>query len=259
MDGVAPVIRARALVGLTHMHHFQGRPFDAIIAEAVEIGRQEDDAWTISFAVFMQSLAALERNDHEQAAALALEAESISRRCEEPEQPAGPLMVLANVAVENGELQRAHRLYEEAIALERLGGEIWGLSIVLSAAARLSLIRGDYDQTRAHAAEALSLSRQLEDPRGVAWSFEIFAGVLAAQGHAEGAARLWGVSDKLLEGVGGALSPEINWIRVRYMGTVERLLGAENFAVACDEGKAMPLDHAVALARDINLLAPRDC
>ena len=59
----------------------------------------------------------------------------------------------------------------------------------------------------------LSLSRQLEDPRGIAWSFEISAGVLAAKGRTGDAARLWGVSDKLLEGVGGALSPEIGWIR----------------------------------------------
>ena len=54
--------RARALIGLTHMHHFGGRPFDDVIAEAVAIGRRECDAWTTSFAVFMQALAALERN-----------------------------------------------------------------------------------------------------------------------------------------------------------------------------------------------------
>ena len=57
-------------------------------------------------------------------------------------------MVLANLAVQNGDLQRAHELYGEAIALERLGGEIWGLSIVLAAAARLSLVRGEYAEAR---------------------------------------------------------------------------------------------------------------
>jgi len=134
----------------------------------------------------------------------------------------------------------------------------WGLSIVLSAAARLSLVRGNYDQACVQASEVFSLSRQLEDPRGVAWSFEIFAGVLAAQGRTEDAARLWGVSDKPLEGVGGALSPEISWIRDQYLGTVELLLGAETFAAACDKGRSMSLDRAVALAHDSNLLAPRD-
>lgn len=137
--------------------------------------------------------------------------------------------------------------------MKRLGGEIWGLSIVLSAAARLSLARGHYDQARAQASEVLSLSRQLEDPRGVAWSFEIFAGALAAEERGQDAARLWGVSDKLLEGVGGALSPEIRWIRDHYQGGVERSLGREVFTAACAAGRAMALDAAVALARDTNL------
>jgi non-specific serine/threonine protein kinase len=250
IEGAPPLIRARALLGLTHMHHFQGRPFDDVIAEAVAIGRRERDAWTISFGVFMQALAALERADYEQATAFALEAEKISRSCDEPEQAAGPLMVLANVAVENGDLQRAHQLYDEAIALERLGGEIWGLSIVLSAAARLSLVRGDYDQVHADAAEVLVLSRQLEDPRGIAWSFEMFAGALAAQGRTRDAARLWGASDTVLAGVGGTLSPEIRWIRDHYMDSAERTLGTDMFAAARNEGRAIPLDHAVDHACD---------
>jgi non-specific serine/threonine protein kinase len=198
----------------------------------------------------MQALAALERNDYGQATALARESERISRSCEEPEQPAGPLMVLANVAVHNGDLPRAQQLYDEAIALERLGGEIWGLSIVLAASARLSLIREQIEQARGQASEVLALSRQLEDPRGIAWSFEIFAGVLAAEGRSRDASRLWGVSDRLLEGVGGALSPEISWIRDRYMSAVTQSLGVEDFASAREEGKEMLLDDAVALAHE---------
>ena len=48
-----------------------------------------------------------------------------------------------------------------------------------------------------------------------------------------------GVSDKFLGGVGGALSPEISWIRDHYKRPAERSLGSENFAAACDEGRAM--------------------
>jgi non-specific serine/threonine protein kinase len=167
-------------------------------------------------------------------------------------------MVLATVAVQNGDLLRAHQLYDEAIALERLGGEIWGLSIVLLAAARLSLVRADFDGARSKASEALVLSQQLEDPRGIAWGFEVFAGVLAAEGRMDHAARLWGVSDKLLEGVGGARSPEISWIRDHYMRPVERLLGSEDFAAACDEGRAMASADALALAHGRAASVPRE-
>jgi hypothetical protein len=101
-------------------------------------------------------------------------------------------------------------------------------------------------------------SQAAADPRGIAWSFEIFAGVLAAEGRSTDAARLWGVSDKLVGSVGGALSPEIRWIRDRYLGTVNQSLGAEDFAGACDEGRGMPIEQAIALAHGGLTRAPLD-
>ena len=74
----------------------------------------------------------------------------------------------------------------------RRAGEAWGLSILLSAAAGLRIVRQDFDQARAQASEAMSLCQELEDPRGIAWSLDVFAGLLAAGGHADGAARLVG-------------------------------------------------------------------
>lgn len=249
MKSDAPaLIRARVLIGLAHMHHFQGRPFDEVIGEAESIGRLERDAWTISFAVFMQALAALERNDRDRAVALALEAEIAGRTCKDPVQAAGPLMVLANVAVQNGDLERARQLYDEAIELERHDGECWGLSIVLAAAAGLSIVRKHFGEARAQASEVLALSRELEDPRGIAWSFEVFAASLAAEGHAAHAAQLWGASDRLLETVGGLLSSEIKWIRSRYVNVVKDALGTETFARSWNDGRTMALENAIAFA-----------
>ena len=37
-----------------HMHHFQGRPYEELVSEALVLGRRDGDAWTISFALFMQ-------------------------------------------------------------------------------------------------------------------------------------------------------------------------------------------------------------
>ena len=141
-----------------------------------------------------------------------------------------------------------------------IAGTYWdlGLSIVLLAAARLSLVRDDYQRARSQASEALLLSQQLEDPRGIAWGFAVFAGVLAAEGQMDHAVRLWGVSDRLLEGLGGALSPEISWIRDQYRRPVERSLGSEESAAACDEGRGMALDHALALALGRAASLPRE-
>jgi non-specific serine/threonine protein kinase len=237
------------------MHHFQGRSFDAVIAEALSLGRDVGDAWVVSFARFMQGLAALERCDYEQATAYAHQALEAADDCgEEVDLPAGPLMILGNIAVLNGDYDRAQQLYDEGTAAQRRAGEVWGLSILLSAAAGLRIVRQDFAQARAQASEALSLCEELDDPRGIAWSLDVFAGLLAAGGHADGAARLWGASERLLESLAGLLSPEVRWIRDRYLESVKKSLGAESFEAARAEGRAMPLVHATALARQQALL-----
>jgi hypothetical protein len=214
-------LRARALIGLTHMHHFQGHSFAAAAAEALSLGREEGDAWVISFALFMQEgLAALECGDYEQANARSVEAREAANVCGDEVQHAGPLLILGNIAALHGDYNRAQQLCDEA-TVERHAGEIWGLSILLSAAAGLRILRQDFDQARAQATEALSVCEELEDPRGIAWSLEVFAGLLAAGGGTEGAARLWGTSDRLLESLGGSLTPEIRWIRTRYIEPVK--------------------------------------
>ena len=55
-------LRARALIGLAHMHYFQGRHVEvgARAAEALSLGREDGDAWVVSFALFLQGLAAFE-------------------------------------------------------------------------------------------------------------------------------------------------------------------------------------------------------
>jgi non-specific serine/threonine protein kinase len=255
VDSVAGGLRARALIGLAHMHYFRGRHVEvgALATEALSLGRDDGDAWVVSFALFLQGLAAFELGDHERAAALAVQARHGFSAGDE-EQHAGPLLILGNIAVLNGDHDRAQQLYDESIEVCRRAGEAWGLSILLSTAAGLRIVRQDFDQARAQASEALSLCQELEDPRGIAWSLDVFAGLLAAGGHADGAARLWGAADGLLASVGGSLVPSIGWIRDRYFEPVKTSLGGGAFEIARAEGRAMPVVHAIALARQQALL-----
>jgi non-specific serine/threonine protein kinase len=100
----------------------------------------------------------------------------------------------------------------------------------------------------------MSICQELDDPRGIAWSLDVFAGLLAAGGYADEAARLWGASDGLLESVGGSLVPTIGWIRDRYLEPVKTSLGGGSFETARAAGREMPLVEAIALARQQALL-----
>jgi len=250
-------LRARALIGLAHMHTFRGRHVEvvALATEALSLGRAEGDAWVVSFALSVKALAACELGDHKQAAALAMEArDSANAGGDEDVQHAHALLILATIAVLNGDHDRAQQLYDESIERCRRAGEAWGLSVLLSVAAGLRIFRQDFDQARALASEAMSLCQEFEDPRGIAWSLEVFAGLLAAGGCADAAARLWGASDGLLATVGGSLVPTIGWIRDRYIEPVKTSLGGGAFDAAHADGRAMPVLEAIALARQQTLL-----
>jgi hypothetical protein len=150
---------------------------------------------------------------------------------------------------QNGSHDRGQQLYDESIEVCRQEGETWSLGVLLSAAAGLRVVRQDFVQASAQASEALSLCQELEDPRGMAWSLEVFAGLLAAGGDADGAARLWGAAEGLLESVGGSLAPSIKWVRDRYIEPIRTSLGDASFKSARAEGRAMSPVQAMALAR----------
>ena len=143
----------------------------------------------------------------------------------------------------------AQQFYDESIAVHRQAGEPWGSGIQLVAAAAMRILRGDHEQARRQASEALSLFEELEDPRGMAWSLEVFAGLLAAYGDSDGAACIWAASEQVRQRMGASLPPNIRLIRERYADAVKRTLGVARFETACAEGRAMSLAQAVARAR----------
>ena len=97
------------------MHHFQGRPSRPWLPRHCRWAVQDGDAWVVSFALFMQALAALERGDYEQATALLWRRATPPMPAATDVQHGGPLLILANIAVQNGDYDRAQQLYDEAI------------------------------------------------------------------------------------------------------------------------------------------------
>ncbi len=197
----------------------------------------------------MSGLTAFERGELERATELSVAARDAAKTCGQPVLLAGPLMVLGNIALANGRTDDAQRLFDEAVVICRRYGEWWSSGILLSIAAALRVVRGEIQMARTQAFEALSLCQQLGDPRGTAWSLEVLASVLGAEGLAEDAARLCGASDSLLEIGGGLLPPTIGWIRDHYVSRARQSLGDESFSRARTEGRAMPIEEVIRIAR----------
>ena len=241
-------LRARALIGLAHMNYFQGVETGGIVAEALLLGRDTGDSWVVCVALFLRGLAALERGDRDEALACALEAREAASAGGGAVEHGGPLFILADSAVSSGDYERAQRLYDESIEVHRQAAESWGLGIQLVAAAAMRLVREEHRQARGQVLEALSLFQELEDSRGIAYSLELLAGVHAAGGDHDTAARLWAAADELLKTMGAVLPPNMRLVRERYIGTVQASLGAVRFGLVRSEGRAMPIAEAITHA-----------
>jgi non-specific serine/threonine protein kinase len=240
--------RARALIGLARILFFQGHIAEVsdTATQALALGRQDGDRWVISWALYWQASAALERRDRQEAASLAVQARDASFG---EESVAGPLLILSTLAMMEGDHARAKQLSDEANDVMRRGGEIWALGIGLLGGAAISVIRKDLAAASAQAFEALSLNEELEDPRGIAWSLEVVAGVLLERGHPDAAARLWGATDEILQRIGIGLPPFLKWIRDRFGEEVKASLGRDSFDAAVSEGRGMSSERAIAFAR----------
>ncbi len=139
-------------------------------------------------------------------------------------------------------------LYDESIEVSRRAGETWGLGILLFGGCGNADRSEEHIEGRAQASEALSLFQELEDPRGIAWCLEVFAGLLAIGGSPVEAARLWGASEGLLASIGASVAPNIRLVRDRYLENVKTSIGPRQFATASTEGRALSLAQAIALA-----------
>jgi non-specific serine/threonine protein kinase len=245
-------VRAIALIGLSHMLYFQQHPAeaDAANAEALAAAREDGNTWALAFALFGHALAAFDRGRHDEAAARATEAINIGRS---QGANAGPLFVLGNLAMLRGDFDRALELYNESNDVNRRAGEIWGLGIGLLLAAGVCAIREDFVAAFGHTSEALTINLELEDPRGIAWTLETLAGLLAATGRPEAAARLWAAADRLAESLGLSVAPFVKWMRDRYLEQVKTSLGSVAFQTAFAEGRAMSTAEAIAFAREQSL------
>jgi hypothetical protein len=116
--------------------------------------------------------------------------------------------------------------------------------------AQIARIWGDHERAVELYAEGLKLAIEARDRANAAYCLEGIAGVVGARGEPERAARLFGVSEALLETVGTPLYAHVQ-SRSLYRQTVDAIrpqLDETILAAEWAEGRTMGLEEAVAFA-----------
>ena len=137
-----------------------------------------------------------------------------------------------------GEREQARRSLEESVALNRQGARKAGLADALGSLGHLMQATAP-DEALVHYSESLRLSREMEQPYGIAHCLQGGAAIFAARGNPAHATTLLGAASAIRTQTGIALYPdeqtEVDTIEAQCRDT----LPAEAFTRAWDDGAAL--------------------
>src|SRR5207249_11721608 len=106
--------------------------------------------------------------------------------------------------------------------------------------------QGDYEVARAFYRQGLALSQELKSGLTIAQNLAGLAAAWQAQGQTERAARLFGAADALREVISTPMDPTEHEVFDPPMAAARAALGEAAFAAVHAEGRAMPLEQAIA-------------
>jgi non-specific serine/threonine protein kinase len=218
--------------------------------EALALFRELGESRQIAVLVHNLGLVAYAQAEHGRAALLYEEALVLQRELGDRWFIAQVLTDWGMVAYAQGDYARAARHLEEALALQRELGDQWFIPRSLVYLGRIAHAQGDYGQAAALQQEGVRLSSTIGNRHTVAIGLESLAWIAESYGQPHRAAQLGGAAAALREALGVPLAPDQQAGHDSVIQVIRAALGEEAFAPAWAEGRALPLNEAVALALD---------
>jgi DNA-binding CsgD family transcriptional regulator len=146
------------------------------------------------------------------------------------------------------DLDRAASLSEEALSLLAAAGDRYRAGIATANLAWIALYRGAVANAAGHWDEVLATAQALGDPWFLGDAFAGFAGVAAASGNPERAARLLGAAETQRLTSGRSTLPH-GFQQRRLLASVLDALGDAALERGLAAGRALPFDRALIEAR----------
>jgi predicted ATPase/class 3 adenylate cyclase/Tfp pilus assembly protein PilF len=243
--GVACVLHNLAIIMGGLGEYAQARQ---MFEEALAINRDRGDRHAEASDLDWFGLFLVGQGEDETAQSMFQQALKIARELRDTREVAIALEGLGVVALRSADYTTAQALFEEALALNR-GQRMRGYEAHnLSSLGTVALHRADYPTARALLAQALEIQQEIGTRGGVATSLRMFARLAVLQGQPGRAARLFGAAEALGEAIGNTLAPAAQQEYDRSVAGARTALGEQSFVMAWAEGRAMPLEQAIAYA-----------
>jgi predicted ATPase/class 3 adenylate cyclase len=159
-----------------------------------------------------------------------------------------PFLTLGDLALAQGQVERAATQYEEAIARFRTAGSEWGLRDMQAGLAATRYLTGDVSGAAALYGESLQRSHALHFWAIVVSSLLGLAGVAVEAGHPEEGARLLGSAEGSAASLGMPMFTRDFGVRERVLAALKAALEEERLAAAREVGRVLTVEQAIAEA-----------
>jgi predicted ATPase/class 3 adenylate cyclase len=249
-DESPTAVRAKALNAAADMAIGHGDSSAARLRaeEALALHRQVENTWGMAGSLHILGHAAADDQDYETARQLWEESERLFRAAGDSYDALLTTRLLAWAYDELGEPERAQRLKQDVLEQARATGYKHLQVHALESLAHVAAPEGRLGEAAMLLAEAWEINRRLGDRFREAVIVCRFARVLAFAGRAETAASVLASSETLYEAMGASpmawlrRDNEEAWTRIRAK------LDQPAFDEACEAGRTLTADQAVALA-----------
>jgi len=257
-DGPA---RARALWGAANSKAWMGDPAGGLpmMERAVELWRHAGDPPETALALEGLGMTRFLAGADEAARTACEESLEIQRQVGDPVLINRASVVLAQVLVGLHDLERAHSLASDILSYARSVGDRRSEHSALHFLADCRLIRGNCRESLLLYCQSLALAEALNDRLETTAELQGVAMSLCGLGDHSGGLRLAEAAEAELDRL--HLNVQINFwnqLQERYLGAARESLGPEAARQATEEGRALSLEDACALAHQIaDAVGPR--
>ena len=242
--------RGKALHGAGTLAYVQGEYAAAHLRyqEALAVRRQLRDPWGSSETLSNLGLLVYGQGDYDQAQQYYEEALALRQELNDQWGVGHVSSYLGMVVHRRGDYPRARALLEQSLALFRGMGRGNAIAGVLTSLGEVRLYWGDVAERGRRTPRAWRSARRSGQKRCIAVCLAGLAAVADAQGDPVRAARLFGSAEALREAIGAQLQPVDRGEYDRQVAAVRAHLEAAAGDRAWAEGRALPMDQAIAYA-----------
>ena len=241
------VARALADLGGVRRDRGDGTGAVAVLEESLALYRDLGDRSGVAHALVNLGGAIYFAGDPGRAAPLLAESVALRRALGDEAGLVYSLRMLGLLLAERGLHERATAAVEESLGLGRRIGDNGGIGAALNLLGHIMRERGELDRAGALLHEALRFGGGVVRI-GLAYTIEGLAGVEAARGRMERAARLLGAAAVFRAGADAPPQSFLTRHRDTDRAAIRDALGEEAFAAAWASGRCMPTDRIVAFA-----------